>query len=142
MRRKILALAPATAAVASPALAADVPNMVGTWDISGETAGARAGKSQHGYAKGRGLELNNGARNIVIVEKQEGRAFGGKIIHPDGKADAWVGVIPADGKSLIGSTLRGTIDGRLLPDGFELCWVDNLNDLAAVSCDIYKCRAG
>jgi hypothetical protein len=39
------------------AVAADIPNMVGTWKPTGESAGARIGDSHAGWAKRVGADL-------------------------------------------------------------------------------------
>jgi hypothetical protein len=125
-------------AFAGAALAADVPDMVGIWKPTGESAGVRNGDSHAGWASSSQPVFNPTPRPFVVVESQSGRGLAGYELLPDGRKDAFVGVFKRDGKQLILSTEMGAATADVAGDEMEWCWHDNLPTITVVVCDVMK----
>jgi hypothetical protein len=120
------------------ARAADVPNIVGTWKPTGESAGARIGDSHAGWAAASEPVFNPAPRPFVVVEKQNGRGLSGYEVLPDGHKDPFVGVFKRDGKQIIVSTEQGAATADIAGDEMEWCWHDNLPTVSVAVCDVMK----
>jgi len=111
-------------ALGGTAGAADIPNMVGTWKPTGESAGARMGYSHAGWAAALEPVFNPTPRPFVVVEKQNGRGLSG-----DDKRD---------GKQIIVSTELGAATADVAGDEIEWCWQDHLPTVSVAVCDVMK----
>ena len=111
-------------ALGATAGAADIPNMVGTWKPTGESAGARMGYSHAGWAAALEPVFNPTPRPFVVVEKQNGRGLSG-----DDKRD---------GKQIIVSTELGAATADVAGDEIEWCWQDHLPTVSVAVCDVMK----
>jgi len=120
------------------AVAADVPNLIGTWKPTGESAGARIGHSHAGWAAASEPVFNPTPRPFVVVEKQNGRGLSGYEVLPDGRKDPFVGVFKRDGKQIIVSTELGAATADVVGDEIEWCWHDNLPTVSVAVCDVMK----
>src|SRR5262245_16062969 len=111
-------------ALGGTAGAADIPNMVGTWKPTGESAGARMGYSHAGWAAALEPVFNPTPRPFVVVEKQNGRGLSG-----DDKRD---------GKQLIVSTELGAAPADVAGGELAWCWQDHLPTVSVAVCDVMK----
>ncbi len=128
----------ATVLSVSAGVAAEVPNVIGTWKVAGDRATARVGTSPgHARAEDSVSTKLDQAWNVEI-KGQDGRSFYGVVGGPTGKQQTMVGVFRTDGKRFLISTDNGTGDGEMNGDSFELCWSDTLPTLVAVDCAIYR----
>ena len=125
-------------ALGGTAVAADVPNMVGTWKPTGESAGARMGYSHAGWAAALEPVFNPTPRPFVVIEKQNGRGLSGYEVLPDGRKDPFVAVFKRDGKQIIVSTELGAATADVAGDEIEWCWQDNLPTVSVAVCDVMK----
>ena len=118
------------------AQAAAVPNLVGTWKVTGEAAGARTGKAFAGFAAG--PVLNKIAPLTLVIEKQEERGFVGYVLLPDGSKDNFAGVIKHDGKEALLSTDngKGTID--FYGSEIEYCFLDDMAEMDVATCRLMQ----
>ena len=132
----VLAAAPG---VLAPAHAADSPKLVGTWKPAGDDqASVRFGTANEHYPKQENAAFGNPAhRWTVVVDTQEGRAFHGHSLSPQGSKVPMVGVVRHDGRHLVIATATGEVQGEFVGDKLELCWVDHLPGRASVSCELY-----
>ena len=122
--------------VSGAALAADPPDLVGTWKaVPGTYASVRLGDDNdyHPQYKTPSFGAPEEAWSLVI-ETQNGRAFVGRAESPKGKGEPVVGVVSFDGTRLIMAAdeagLFGTIDGNQI----EICYQDQEDDRSGVSC--------
>lgn len=128
--------------LSSMSFASDLPDMLGTWKPTGETAAARIGAAVAGYPESSKPLFNLQPRPYAVFEAQEGRQVAGYEIFPDGKKEPFVGVFRRNGELMI-STIRGTATVDYSPDGnMEWCWQDHLGDVAVVSCDVMRKETG
>jgi len=117
---KVFALIAAVALLATPAVAAEAPSLLGTW--TGETEGVGA---QDGWKKG---------PVVIVIDKQEGRAFTGTATYPAAGADAtspFYGSISADGRSVFIADEDGAGAGTVAGDTLRLCYVEPGTDASA-----------
>ena len=135
IKSTVFALALVTTAVAR---AADVPDMVGTWKPTGESAGVRIGAKHAGWAASSNPVFNPMPRPFVVIEKQEGRSVSGYEVLPDGSRDPFVGVFKRDGKQLLVSTNMGAALADVAGNEMEWCWLDHLPLVAVTVCDVMK----
>lgn len=133
----IAALLVSGASVIGVAQAADAPNMLGNWNPTGETASARIGLPVSGWTSGSAPAYNLQPRPRVVVDSQQGRGLGGYEVFADGTKEPFVGVLSRNGQHILVSTDRGNAYVDLLSsDSMEWCWMDNLDHVAVVSCDV------
>jgi hypothetical protein len=122
--------------VSGVALAADPPDLVGTWKaVPGTYASVRLGDNNdyHPEYKTPNFGVPDEAWSLII-ESQNGRAFVGRAESPAGKGEPVVGVVSFDGTRLIMAAeeagLFGTVDGNQI----EICFQDQEDDRSGVSC--------
>jgi hypothetical protein len=121
---------------ASVAIAADPPDLVGTWKATGESHDSiRLGASnQSPLAEEPTFQAEEHVWSIVITE-QKGRAFHGVAKAPDGGEVELVGVASFDGEELLISGGTFGVFGEFVGDGkIEFCYQDHRDDRAEVDC--------
>lgn len=117
-----------------------VPSLTGTWQLAGEDfAAARVGSGSAYFDPLSKPSFGApGQAFVFLIEAQEGRAFHGRATGPQGKSEALVGVIRFDNREILMSTENGTVQGRVVDDKLELCWVDAMPAWNAVSCGLFS----
>jgi hypothetical protein len=122
---------------ASVAMAADPPDLVGTWKATGEShASVRLGQGDDDdeAADTPAFGSPENAWTIVISE-QKGRGFHGVAQSPQGESETFVGVIAFDGEHFLGAGDAAAVYGELLPGGkLDFCYQDHEDGLAHVAC--------
>jgi hypothetical protein len=122
----------------SVAMAADPPNLVGTWKATGEAyASVRLGEANEHHPKY--SDPNYGIPDhawTIVFEEQKGRAFHGVSKSPKGHEEEFVGVVSFDGQRLLLAVAEGGIFAELLGDKMEWCYQDHQENRASVSCFI------
>ena len=141
MQRIGIAVIILSAAAIGVARAASLPDMIGTWKPTGDTAAARLGDAVSGWPANTKPAFNLQPRPYVVVETQQGREIAGYEVFADGGKEAFVGVFKRDGKDLLVSTMRGIALVDITKRDMEWCWMDNLPQVAVVSCDVMKKEA-
>ncbi|MBZ8133891.1 hypothetical protein CLD20_11485 [Afifella sp. IM 167] len=121
---------------ASVAMAADPPDLVGTWKATGEaTASVHLGAAnEHHDAYD---EPSFGSAEYawtMVINEQKGRAFHGVAQSPKGAEEEIVGVVSFDGESLLISGDNAGLFGEVVGDKIEFCFQDHASDRAAVAC--------
>ena len=123
----------------SAGFAADIPNMVGTWKPTGDLAAAFAGAYPVSEKKLASPIFDaKGNQWTLRIDVQDGRAFAGVSIGPDGKEFTLAGVLRADLKRFVYSNDRGIASGEVMGDTIEVCWTDVIEKVAGASCGTYK----
>lgn len=120
----------------SVALAADPPDLVGTWKATGEAhASVRLGdgNQHHPEYDDPSFGSPENAWTIVIAE-QNGRAFHGVAKSPKGGEEPIVGVISFDAEHLLISGNEAGVFGEIIGDKIEFCYQDHDDDRAHVAC--------
>jgi len=133
-----LAVAVLLAGISSTAFAADPANIVGTWvptALSAATVGTAAAISATDKPA-----TSHDARGAwgLTVDTQDGGAFVGTVTGPSGKPKPLVGAFRLDGKRFVISTTNGGGTGEIDGDQLEVCWSDNIPNLIAANCALYK----
>ena len=121
---------------ASVAMAADPPDLVGTWKATGEAhASVRLGDDNDHTPEFTSPSFGTpqDAWTIVIAE-QQGRGFHGVAKSPKGGEEQIVGVVSFDGEHLIMAGDEAGLFGEVLGDKIEFCYQDHEDDRAAVAC--------
>ncbi|MGU3495687.1 hypothetical protein ACLBXM_16730 [Xanthobacteraceae bacterium A53D] len=118
--------------------AADIPDMVGIWRPTGQTAAVQLGDPVSGWSNDAPPTFNPQPRPIVVIERQDGRGLGGHAVFGDGLKEPFVGVFRRNGTELMVSTIRGIAFADVEGDTMEWCWLDNLNNVAVASCDVVR----
>lgn len=125
------------AALAIPmASAAELPDLVGTWKLTGEMqASVHLGKANahHPEYETPDFKAPEDAWNVVIDE-QKGRAFHGYALSPEGKQEPIVGVISHNSEQLLISGMQAGLYGEIVGDEIEFCFMDHAPDRAGVAC--------
>ena len=104
--------------------AAEAPELTGTWSGSGSSV-----SNSEGWETGR-------SASITITE-QRGPVFKGVIKYESGEEE-FVGVIKADGKTILMSSDDGIANATLIsPNEIEDCYVEGGDD-AMATCTIMK----
>lgn len=122
--------------VSGAALAADPPDLVGTWKaVPGSYASVRLGDDNDYHPEYKTPSFGGPDEAwSLIIESQKGRAFVGRAVSPAGKGEPVVGVVSFDGTRLIMAAdeagLFGTVDGNQI----EICFQDQEDDRSGVSC--------
>lgn len=116
-----MALALATVLVAGgPALAND--QLAGTWTTS-EMHGARAGAPDHHPEGGDAFHHEAGLTFRLTVEELQSNGFHGQWCS-EVRCEDLVGVVRADGETVLMADEDGTFTGTLRDGQFELCYVE------------------
>ncbi len=123
---------------ASVAMAAEPPDLVGTWKATGEAhASVRLGdgNDHHPDYDDPNFGSPEHAWTIVIAE-QKGRAFHGVARSPKGGEEEIVGVVSFDAEHMIMSGEEAGLFGEIMGDKIEFCFQDHDDDRASVACFI------
>jgi opacity protein-like surface antigen len=125
-------------ALSAGAIAADAPNIVGTWTPTGRSA-ARVGNTAH-YPSAVKPSLTKGTDDAFKwrIDAQDGGSFSGTATGPKGKNETIVGAFRQDGKRFVFSTGNGNGSGEVSGDDLEFCWTDNIPSYIAAGCTTYK----
>jgi hypothetical protein len=107
-----------------PARAADAPELTGTWSGVGPSV-----SDDEGWEAAR-------STNLQITE-QRGQTFKGRVQYEGGEED-FIGVIRADGKSILIANDDGNVTATLVsPNEMEVCYVEGGSD-ATATCSMLK----
>ena len=98
------------------AIAADVPNVIGTWAISNK------GRSAAG--EGSVVQSAQIASLAVKVLRQDGQSFSGTVVGPKGKSERIVGSFRRDGMTFVYSSEKTAGTGKVQGNEMELCRTD------------------
>jgi hypothetical protein len=118
------------------ALAADPPDLVGTWkSVPGTFASVRYGDGNpHHPDYDKPSYGAEGEVWSIVVEEQQGRAFAGKAMSPKGGAEQIVGVVSFDGQRLTIAASEGGLLGTISGNQIEFCYQDQEDGRAGVAC--------
>jgi hypothetical protein len=94
------------------AIAAEVPNVVGTWAISSR---ANSATSDQPAAI---------ASLAVKILRQEGDSFSGTLVGPKGKSERFVGSFRRDGRLFVYSSDKTAGTGKVQGNEMEICRTD------------------
>ncbi len=123
---------------ASVAMAADPPDLVGTWKATGEAhASVRLGDGNEHHPEYE--DPSFGAPEhawAIVIKEQKGRAFHGVAQSPKGLEEEIVGVVSFDAEHLIMAGDEAGLFGEILGDKIEFCFQDHEDDRAGVACFI------
>jgi len=126
-----MALAGATMLVAGSAMASE--HLVGTWTTAeSDNRGARVG-SEHGLGEGDALMAGSDEVWTFTVEEMQGNGFHAEWCSENVCEDA-VGVIRADGESILVADEDGIFIGTLGEDMLELCYLEPGADVRIADC--------
>jgi hypothetical protein len=133
-----LALAVLLAGISATAFAADPTNITGTW-VPVAFSGAEVGTPEAISATDKPATKHDtaGAWKLTI-DTQDGGAFAGSSVSPTGTSGLFVGAFRLDGKRFVISTTHGGSTGEVVGDQLEVCWTDNIANLIAAACTVYK----
>lgn len=98
------------------AIAADFPNVVGTWAI--------LDKGRSAPSQSVGVQSGQIASLAVKILRQDGQSFGGTIVGPKGKLERIVGSFRRDGVTFIYSSEKTAGTGKVQGNEMELCRTD------------------
>ena len=133
-----LALAVLLAGISSTAFAADPANITGTWvPVAFSAAEVGTPEAITDADKPATSHDTAGAWKLTI-DTQDGGAFTGSSVSPAGKKNVFVGAFRLDGKRFVVATTRGGSTGEVMGDQMEVCWTDNIPNLIAAGCTVYK----
>jgi hypothetical protein len=133
-----LALAVFLAGISSTAFAADPAHITRTW-VPTAFSGASIGTPDAISATDKPDTVHDAGKAWTLtVDAQDGGAFAGTSTGPDGKSGPIVGAFRLDGKRFVMSTTRGGASGEVDGDQLEVCWTDNIPNLIAAGCTVYK----
>ena len=134
-----LAVAALLVGISTTAFAADAPKIIGTWvpvsftSAHDGTGGAFADEPTPSFTK----DPSEGW--TLTVDAQDGPAFSGTSKGgPKGTPGQFVGMFRMDGQRFIMSTDTGGATGQVIADQLEICWADNVPNLIAVGCTVYR----
>ena len=139
----IRALSAAVVLTAAPALAQDIPDMKGIW-VSTENIALVRGSGTHFTDPDADLQMIRSTSQdfTITIEKQDGRAFWGKIVSPADEEEIGV-ILEPDLEHFVGIDSDGYFRGRLTgPGTLELCYqhVGAGRPVAIVACSSYEKR--
>lgn len=122
--------------IASVAMAADPPDLVGTWKATGESHGAvhlGDGNDHHPeYDEPTFGSLEHAW--TIVIDEQKGRAFHGVARSPQGGEEEIVGVVRFNGKQLVIAGSVAGVFGEIFDDKIEFCFQDHDDGRASVAC--------
>lgn len=122
---------------ASVAMAADPPDLVGTWTSTGEANASVSLGAAGEYSVATEEPSFDAAENAwsIVIAEQKGRAFHGVAKAPGGGEVELVGVVSFDGEELLISGPMYGVFGEFVGDGkIEFCYQDHRDDRAEVNC--------
>jgi len=139
----LVAIAPTSGSRADDASEVTVPDLVGTWKMSGQGhAAARQGSGSTHFDRMTVPTFEApDERWTFVFEVQKGRSFYGSATGPSGKSTSFVGVFRRDGRNFIVSSQSGIILGEMVGEDMEICFADNVPDWMAVNCAMLTRRA-
>jgi hypothetical protein len=121
--------------IASQAIAADPPNLVGTWKPVGEGhASVRHGAAGETSPAHQVPTFTGPTPWSLVIEAQNGRAFHGHALPPRGEKETFVGVIRHNGQRLVIAIDDGEAQGEFVGDQLELCFTDHDPKRSVVNC--------
>ncbi|HEX2529761.1 MAG TPA: hypothetical protein VHL31_26160 [Geminicoccus sp.] len=124
MARSSVIVATLAVLCAPPALAAEMPDLVGTWTGVGPAVSVSDGWQTDRPA-------------TLVITEQQGAVFKGQYMWPNDE-EPTVGVIRQDGKTILTSgTLGSNLHMLTGPDEMEACYIEGGDDAIAV-CRILK----
>jgi hypothetical protein len=103
------------ALVSAQAMAADVPNVVGTWKISQRRHPATSESQQQS------AEL---ASLTITIARQTSDSFSGTVVGPKRKPEQIVGSFRRDGKTFVYSSAKTAGIGQVQGDEMQICRTD------------------
>jgi hypothetical protein len=122
---------------ASVAMAADPPDLVGTWKATGEGhASIRLGEAND-YNAATETPIFGSPENAwtIVIKEQKGRAFHGVAQSPKSGEEAIVGVVSFDGDHLLIAADEAGMFGEVLDaNKIEFCFQDHEDHRAGVAC--------
>ena len=123
---------------ASVAMAADPPDLVGTWKATGEAhASVRLGDGNEHHPEYDDPSFGSPEHAwAIVIKEQKGRAFHGVAQSPKGLEEEIVGVVSFDAEHLLISGDEAGLFGEILGDKIEFCFQDHEDDRAGVACFI------
>ena len=98
------------------AIAADVPNVIGTWAI--------LNKGRSAPSESSGVQSAQIASLAVKVLRQDGQSFSGTVVGPKGKSERIVGSFRRDGMTFVYSSEKTAGTGKVQGNEMELCRTD------------------
>jgi hypothetical protein len=125
------------AALAIPvASAAELPDLVGSWKLTGEMqASIHLGEANAHHPEYEIPSVKAPADAwSVVIDEQKGRAFHGHALSPEGKQEPIVGVLSHNSEQLLISGLNAGLYGEIVGDEIEFCFMDHAPDRAGVAC--------
>jgi hypothetical protein len=102
------------ALVSVQAIAADVPDVVGTWKISTKRPPATSENQQS-------AEL---ASLTITITRQTSDSFSGTVVGPKRKAEQIAGTFRRDGKTFVYSSAKTAGVGQIQGDEMQICRTD------------------
>jgi hypothetical protein len=140
-KRNLALLAAGLAAAAlsgATSFAAEAHNLVGTWKLTGEMqASVRLGAASAHHPEYGAPSIGKPADAwTIVIEGQQGRAFHGYAMSPQGRQEPIVGVVTHNSEQLLISGMESGMYGELVGDQIEFCFMDHEPDRAGVSCFI------
>ena len=103
------------ALVSAPAMAADVPDVVGTWKISNRRHAATSDNREQS------VEL---ASLTITISRQTSDSFSGTVVGPKHKPEQIVGSFRRDGKTFVYSSAKTAGVGQVVGDEMQICRTD------------------
>jgi hypothetical protein len=103
------------ALVSVPAMAAEVPDVVGTWKISHR----RHPASNEGQQQSAEL-----ASLTITIARQTSDSFSGTVVGPKRKPEQIVGSFRRDGKTFVYSSIKTAGVGQVQGDEMQICRTD------------------
>ena len=103
------------ALVSAPAMAADVPDVVGTWKISNRRHAATSDNREQS------VEL---ASLTITISRQTSDSFSGTVVGPKRKPEQIVGSFRRDGKTFVYSSAKTAGVGQVVGDEMQICRTD------------------
>lgn len=126
------------AALSIDAVAADAPNIVGTWTPTAHASARIGTHSQYGSTAKPSLTSATDAAFKWTIDTQQGNSFSGSATGPKGKVEELVGAFRQDGKRFVFSVANGSGSGELNGDEMELCFSDTIPNYMSAACTVYK----
>lgn len=135
--RLVAASVLAVASCAGQAFAADIPDLVGSWQPLPEThVSVRLGAAND-YSPEYSTPTGGDAAWTMVFEAQDGRVSHGYALSPTGAKEPFVAVLTYSLDRLLISGLEWTSRGEFVEDGrIEFCYQDQEPGRASVDCSL------